>query len=288
MDGSAITVGAGIIEKSLDELAADIKATLEHARTNEKKADNLRIAAGKMLLEARQRVESEHAQFKEMRRRGESPHPAPTWLEWRRRHFKRSDRDIRRCLRLAKSPDPEAAHHAEKEASRKGMQATRAKEAKRTNVSPAAVAPQTTRTKSPEEIAADVADARAIHIKARYGIMISAWDMSPEEARSQFLDKIGAILKVRLVDAAAPAGIAEGPDEDDDNLSPEDVAKPPSMWAGRAQSAAVMAAYAPVESCPVTQTMLVAAEKVVKAWSEVVNHLEKELNQGGEVQALLS
>lgn len=124
MDGSAIKVGAGIVEKSLDDLAAEIKKTLERAYVTEQKAGNLRLAAGKMLLEARRIIDAGRAASKA------AQEPCKiTWQSWLSDNFEHHRGDVRKLLALAGSPDPEAAHEEEKAAARDGMRRLRAKRA---------------------------------------------------------------------------------------------------------------------------------------------------------------
>ena len=88
------------------------------------KTDDLRILAGKNLLEAKGLVEAGEA-------------GRTTWKAWLAENIKRSERDCRKIMSIAASPDPAAALKKEQEKAREAMAASRARSAtKRANVSP--------------------------------------------------------------------------------------------------------------------------------------------------------
>jgi hypothetical protein len=79
------------------------------------KVERHRVRAGQLLIEASKYV------------------PAGTWQAWCRSHIQRSLGDIRKCIKLASSVDPEAA--AEDEKRRNAEAAQRARDNKRSDVS---------------------------------------------------------------------------------------------------------------------------------------------------------
>jgi hypothetical protein len=101
---------------SLDELAKNIRSCLNRAKTSETRANDLRITAAKMLLEARERIETALVE-----KPGRTAEGYRSWKHYRSLNFSRSDRDIRKCLALAKSGDPEAALEAERAERRQSM-----------------------------------------------------------------------------------------------------------------------------------------------------------------------
>ena len=98
----------------LKTLASDMWRRLKTADTSEKKAVDLRIEAGRMLIEAWQRV-----------KKGEAG--KTTWKNWVEENVERSLRDVQRLIKLAKAPDPYAARNEENATARTGMAETRAK-----------------------------------------------------------------------------------------------------------------------------------------------------------------
>ena len=110
---------------SLDDLAIQInelfddadqadKAAEEYrteATASEAKAESHRVQAGKLLLAARRRIDTRGSNM--------------SWAEWCR-GINRSERDIRRLLKNAKADDPDAAHQAEKQKTRKQVKRSRA------------------------------------------------------------------------------------------------------------------------------------------------------------------
>jgi hypothetical protein len=99
---------------TLDDLARDIRDTLDRADKSQRHADDLRITAGQMLLTARRQAEVQGL----------------GWADWLKVNIKRSERDVRRLIAIAKAPDAEAAVAEDRRKAREGMQRTR------TNVSP--------------------------------------------------------------------------------------------------------------------------------------------------------
>src|ERR1051326_1529865 len=71
-------------------------------------ADDHRIAAGQLLIEAQKRVEAGEA--------GDT-----TWSDWVKQHIDRSPGDVRKVMALARAGDPVTARVEEKEKARRGM-----------------------------------------------------------------------------------------------------------------------------------------------------------------------
>jgi hypothetical protein len=95
---------------TLDDLGKAIRDTLDRADTSQRRADDLRITAGQMLLVAQQRVHEQKL----------------VWSEWLKTNIPdRSDRDVRRLIALAKAPDPEAAIEEDRRKAREGMRRTK-------------------------------------------------------------------------------------------------------------------------------------------------------------------
>jgi hypothetical protein len=118
------------------------------------KSQNYRVTAGKHLIEAQQRV-----------RAGEAG--AISWEAWLTLNIKRSLADCRKCMALAKAPDPEVAAAAERMAARVRMQKRRA----------------------------NVRAAPSNQVVDPLTLLLDAWDTAPEYARREFL---------RIVDPARP------------------------------------------------------------------------------------
>lgn len=97
------------------ELICDINGEFQKAALHADKVKRHRVRAGQLLIEASKYV------------------PAGTWQEWCRSHIQRSLGDIRKCIKLASSVDPEAA--AEDEKRRNAEAAQRARDNKRSDVS---------------------------------------------------------------------------------------------------------------------------------------------------------
>lgn len=98
----------------LPALADQINACFKSADKAELKASDKRITAGRLLVAARDRIE-----------RGEAGEI--TFREWCKAQVQRSWPDIRKCIKLAESDDPEAARDAEKAKARAAMKKLRAK-----------------------------------------------------------------------------------------------------------------------------------------------------------------
>jgi hypothetical protein len=176
-------VGLGAVP--MEELGHEIDAAESASSSNT-------VIAATKLLEARRRFDA-----------GETC-GAQSWEKWIGKFTHLSSQRARALLQIAKAADPITEHKQQKRRNAERMKNTRAlaraSGAQRSQVDQARaqISLQPSKTKTPEELAASAAEARASHIRTRYMIMISAWDMSPEEARAQFLDKIGATLNVRL------------------------------------------------------------------------------------------
>ena len=92
----------------LQQIAREANARLDRARVAEDRARDLRISAGELLAQAKDRV-----------RAGEPGHT--NWARWVRENIKHSYRDANKCIAIARSPDPKAALNAEHTAARIGM-----------------------------------------------------------------------------------------------------------------------------------------------------------------------
>jgi hypothetical protein len=91
---------------TLPVVAGKINAFLDKADQASKKFSEYRISAGRLLIEARQRVDAGEA--------GDTV----TWTQWLSDNVDRSERDCRRVMRLAGADDPHAALAKEREANR--------------------------------------------------------------------------------------------------------------------------------------------------------------------------
>lgn len=78
---------------------------------------------------------------------------------------------------------------------------------------------------------------------------------------------------VEFPEPSEPAG-------DDRPNAVRDFEEGPVAWVNRAASAKNMAAYAPLETCPTSRKMLVAAKEVVAAWNTIIKHIETEIHHG--------
>jgi len=97
---------------TLRSMAKAINASFEAASKADTMAFDARISAGKMLLDAKAKVEA-------------APKEHGTFKLWYETNIKRSKADIYKVMKLASSPDPVAAREAEKEAARVGMERKR-------------------------------------------------------------------------------------------------------------------------------------------------------------------
>ena len=149
----------------LDDIAAEINVRLQRAA----QADDHRIAAGKLLIDAQKRVEAGEA--------GDI-----TWSDWVKQHIDRSAGDVRKVMALARAGDPLAARVQEKERSRRGMAALRHE---RANISA-----------SPQPCADDTAEDLPGEVLARWGRLCSSdrgdllrqlWVALPLTEQSEFL-----------------------------------------------------------------------------------------------------
>jgi hypothetical protein len=98
----------------LRNLASEANAWLECAQVADDRAHDARLAAGKVLAKARERV-----------RAGEPGHR--NWAKWVRENIKHSYRYANKCIALARAPDPRAALSAERENVRRSMALSRSK-----------------------------------------------------------------------------------------------------------------------------------------------------------------
>lgn len=121
--------------ESLELLAQLINARLTKATKQSQDAEDNRIAAGLHLVQVRERLKTES--------------PGTTWKAWCAANIQRSRRDVDRCLRLARAPDPVAALATERQTRREQMAQTRSGQ-KGTHVGPFpnAERPQVTQAKT--------------------------------------------------------------------------------------------------------------------------------------------
>jgi hypothetical protein len=106
-------------DPTLRDLAERINFSFSEVGKHEAGLYWARIAAGRDLIIARVKLAEDE--------------PETAWEEWCKTNVSaRSQRDIRRCMAMAKSDNPVAAHEEEKRKAREGMQKHR------TNVSPLA------------------------------------------------------------------------------------------------------------------------------------------------------
>ncbi len=94
----------------LDAVANAINIKLRQADRSDNAASNHRLAAGRMLITLRKRVEGEGL----------------NWWKFAAEHFDRSRKDIEKIMRLARADDPEAAAEAERAEARERMARSRA------------------------------------------------------------------------------------------------------------------------------------------------------------------
>jgi hypothetical protein len=171
---------------TLDELAKDIRSTLERAEKNDEKARNLRITAGQMLLAAKERVQSGEAT--------DTVGARISWKDWVDRFIKRSERDVRRLIAIAKAPDPAAAAEEERRKAREGMQRTR------TNVSPLQLPkPQPTATDPTQPAAEPAASAPEPEEFDHLGVLKAAWEAAPEDVRIHFMKGVLSRANTRFL-----------------------------------------------------------------------------------------
>jgi hypothetical protein len=102
-----------IVPISIEDALRAIHAKFAEAERHDSKANDARLAAGRMLIALRKRIES-----------GEVGEVG--WWNWYESNFTRSRKDAEKVMRLASAEDPEAAVEAERAATRKRMQVRRA------------------------------------------------------------------------------------------------------------------------------------------------------------------
>src|SRR5437764_12201760 len=91
---------------NLPALAKEINVRFQKADQYQGKADDHRIAAGILLLQAREVVKANGL----------------VWGAWLLENVKRSRQDVYKVMALAAAPDPQAAREAEKAATRASVQ----------------------------------------------------------------------------------------------------------------------------------------------------------------------
>lgn len=96
----------------LDTVAAEINARFRKATEIESKANDHRIAAGKLLIDARERVQGGEVSV--------------TWEKWCAENVHRSQGDIRKVMRIAGHVEPAVAREIEIERNRVAKQRERA------------------------------------------------------------------------------------------------------------------------------------------------------------------
>jgi hypothetical protein len=100
-------------QPTLDEAVRAITEKFDEVANLDKRATSARVAAGKMLIELRARIEGGEA--------GEGV----SWWEWCEANIQRSRKDCEKLMRMASSDDPEAAIEDERAQARERMQRVR-------------------------------------------------------------------------------------------------------------------------------------------------------------------
>jgi hypothetical protein len=102
-----------IVSCTIEDAVKAVHAKFFEAERHDNKANDARLAAGRMLIALRKRIEG-----------GEVGEVG--WWNWYGSNFTRSRKDAEKVMRLAGADDPEAAVEAERTATRKRMRAQRA------------------------------------------------------------------------------------------------------------------------------------------------------------------
>jgi hypothetical protein len=158
-------------ETSAVKEAAEYRAT---AIETDAKAENHRVAAGKLLLIARERIGAKGSNIK--------------WLDWCKENIKRSDRDIRRLLKIAMADNPAEALEADKAKAREGMRRTRAE---RTNADPVSPAVSTEDVTAGMDDPAGLSPDEMMTILSRKSAdrdMAAAWARLDDDQKRDWLD----------------------------------------------------------------------------------------------------
>lgn len=155
-----------------DPLADLARRVNERWAANDRAEQDGRIALGKLLIDAKQLV------------------PAGTWETWYKANVPgRSLGDARKCMAMARSPDPKAAREAEKRAAAEGMRTSRKRAAdiNRANVS---ALPFRAHDEGVGAFLRDVCEADCPYNPAKEKRQYAAWRKGWSEARdrSQKLD----------------------------------------------------------------------------------------------------
>jgi hypothetical protein len=176
----------------LDDVAAEINIRLQLAA----KADDHRIAAGKLLIEARQRVESGEA--------GDI-----TWSDWVKQHIDRSPGDVRKVMALARAGDPLTARGQEKERAQQGMARLRHE---RANVS---ALPQLCADETAEDLPGEIlAQWGRLSSSNRGDLLRQLWLALPLTEQSEFLSWLAPRTKAWSIQpepGRSPEGASKAP-----------------------------------------------------------------------------
>jgi hypothetical protein len=177
----------------LENIAAEINVRLQLAA----KADDHRIAAGKLLIEAQERVEAGEA--------GDI-----TWSDWVQQHIDRSPGDVRKVMALARAEDPLTARSQEKERARRGMAWLRHE---RAHVS---ALPQPCADETAEDLPGEVlAQWGRLCTSNRGDLLKQLWLALPLTEQSEFLSWLAPRAKawsIRPEPGQSPEGAREPPD----------------------------------------------------------------------------
>lgn len=103
-------------ETPLEQLPKEINERLKRADKHQQDATDMRISAGKLLVEAKTKVLAKKADGEDV-----------TWKSWVAEHIERSYGDCNKCIKLLEAPDPAKAREDEKTAAREGMAKNREK-----------------------------------------------------------------------------------------------------------------------------------------------------------------
>ena len=103
-------------DTSLENLPKAINERLKRAEKYTADARNMRVSAGKLLLEAKAKVLDKKAQGEDV-----------TWKGWVKANIERSYADCNKCIALMNAPDPAKAAQDERDKAKEGMAKSREK-----------------------------------------------------------------------------------------------------------------------------------------------------------------